>query len=212
MRRAKRLRDRGFEPAEKKYWNNRYMEDKESIEWYQSPQALQNLLRRHVQPGMKVLIVGCGNSELGATLYDSGVLDIINIDFSDVVIEQQREKNKDRDGMSWETMSVLEMDDGICPPEFFDVVIDKACFDCVVSNPGSARNGDLFLSGVSKRLKPQGLFIHVTFALPQRRVKLLEVPGYKWDVTYDKNGMEKPSIDNNMDKERHYVYVMKKQF
>ena len=159
-----------------------------------------------------MLIVGCGNSEMGPFLYDTGVIDIINIDFSDVVIRQQKERHKDRDGMQWEVMNALEMDDGIVPPEYFDVVIDKACFDSVVSNPGSARNGDQFLAGISKRLKPQGIFIHVTFALPPKRLKLLEVAGYKWDVTYDKNGIEKPTIDNNAEKEHHYVYVMKKQF
>ena len=117
--------------------------------------------------------------------------------------------------MTWHHMDVLDMDPELIAEDHYDVVIDKACLDSCISAPGSKRNADIFLSNVSRVLKPQGVFIHVTFSQPHVRNRLLDVKAYKWDVQYDKNGIDKPSIDNKTsDKsaEKHFVYLCTKQF
>jgi len=215
--RARRLRDRGFAPSNAEYWNRRYVEDVEPMEWYQQPQALEKVLNQYVRAGMKVLIVGCGNSTLGESMYDTGVVDITNIDFSDVVISQMEDKYAaDRDGMKWAAMDAREMNKTVCPDETFDVVIDKACLDCNMSGPGSARNADRMLSEVSRVLKPLGVFISISFMKPDQRLPFLEKEdGFKWDVEKPVKTMTKPTI-NPTDipdiRNPHFVYVITKKF
>ena len=66
------------------------------FEWYSEWAQLRPLLRAAVgadapedatavpnhSAGGRVLVVGCGNSELSAQMYDDGFVDITNIDFS----------------------------------------------------------------------------------------------------------------------------------
>ena len=71
------------------------------FEWYSEWAQLRPLLRAAVgateapadaaaAPGGRVLVVGCGNSELSAQMYDDGFTDITNIDFSKARRLQQR--------------------------------------------------------------------------------------------------------------------------
>ena len=43
---------------------------------------------------MKILMLGCGNANFSADLYDDGYKNITNVDISSVVIQQMIEKNK----------------------------------------------------------------------------------------------------------------------
>ena len=54
-----------------------------------------------------ILIVGCGNSPLSEELYDEGYCNQVNIDYSSVVIDQMRKRNKEkRPLMVYETIDV----------------------------------------------------------------------------------------------------------
>ena len=60
------------------------------FEWYSDWRQLRPLFRAAVAAGSapphggRLLVVGCGNSELSAQLYDDGFTNIVNIDFSKV--------------------------------------------------------------------------------------------------------------------------------
>jgi len=224
---AQQIKEDGFFPWEADYWNDRYeMEENDAkdrgdsvipFEWYQPPEALMSILSGLIKPLIKpkVLIVGCGNSRLGEVLYDKGVFDITNIDFSDVVISQMEEKyGAEKDGMKWACMNARDMNKQICPDDTFDVVIDKACLDCNMSGPGSARNSDSVLFQISRVLKAMGVLISISFAKPETRLPLFEKPGYKFEIT-DKKAIPKPTInatDIPDSQNPHYVYVMTKKF
>ena len=61
---------------------------------------------------MSILILGCGNADFSADLYDDGYQDITNVDISDVVIKQMQEKNKDeRPKMKWVVMDITDMEE-----------------------------------------------------------------------------------------------------
>ena len=61
---------------------------------------------------MSILILGCGNADFSADLYDDGYHDITNVDISDVVIKQMQEKNKDeRPKMKWVVMDITDMEE-----------------------------------------------------------------------------------------------------
>ena len=74
----------------KKYWNERYMASGEetSFEWLESFQTLRDILAVFLShKDIKILVLGCGNADFSADMYDEGYRHITNVDFSEVVIE-----------------------------------------------------------------------------------------------------------------------------
>lgn len=103
------VRDVGEEFRSKQYWDGFFTKVRKApasgrlpltrapaqrgaraFEWYSEWAQLRSLVRAAVgadegsptQLGGRLLVVGCGNSELSAQLYDDGFQDITNIDFS----------------------------------------------------------------------------------------------------------------------------------
>jgi ubiquinone/menaquinone biosynthesis C-methylase UbiE len=112
-------------------------------------------------------------------MYDAGFPNIVNIDFSAVVIDSMRQKHEQqRPSMRWEVMDMtdLKYEDGV-----FDVVIDKAAMDALMCdegdvwdpNPEVLAAADRMCGHISRVLKPNGLFLQISFAQPHFRRKYL---------------------------------------
>ena len=55
-------------------------------------------------------MLGCGNANFSADIYDHGYRNITNVDFSEVVINQMAQKNaKTRPEMTWQVLDVTNM-------------------------------------------------------------------------------------------------------
>lgn len=77
---------------------------------------------------MKILMLGCGNADLSADMYDNGYKNITNVDFSKVVIEQMINKNGvERPEMTWQVLDITDM--SVFETDTFDIVIDKSTID-----------------------------------------------------------------------------------
>lgn len=153
--------------------------------------------------------VGCGNSSFSADLYDAGFPNIVNIDFSTVVIDSMRQKHEqvslpnsdivaavpycargsvaelgavpqERPHMRWE---VMDMTDLKYESGTFDVVIDKAAMDALMTdegdvwdpNPEVLEAADRMCGHMSRVLKPHGVFLQISFAQPHFRRRYLLV-------------------------------------
>ena len=84
------------------YWDQRYAADEEgAFDWYQGWETLERYLKPFLSadPDFEVLIPGCGNSRLGAALYDAGYMNITNVDSSSVVISQMTDRYADKEEM-----------------------------------------------------------------------------------------------------------------
>ena len=84
------------------YWDQRYAADEEgAFDWYQGWETLERHLKPFLSadPDFEVLIPGCGNSRLGAALYDAGYTNITNVDSSSVVISQMTDRCADKEEM-----------------------------------------------------------------------------------------------------------------
>jgi 2-polyprenyl-3-methyl-5-hydroxy-6-metoxy-1,4-benzoquinol methylase len=90
--------------AKQTYWDTRFKEE-ESYEWLLSFKQIASYLTPILKLTDKVLLVGCGNSDFSADLYDAGFVNLVNIDFSGVVIENMRRKNAERVKMEWRVRS-----------------------------------------------------------------------------------------------------------
>ncbi|XP_062353582.1 eEF1A lysine and N-terminal methyltransferase isoform X2 [Cinclus cinclus] len=121
-----------------RYWDRFFRQrGRRPFEWYGAFPELCPVLHKYVRPRDKVLVVGCGNSELSEQMYDMGVCeDITNIDISDAVIRQMRERSAStRPKMSYLLMDMLQMD---FPDAHFQVVLDKGTLDALLTDEEEA--------------------------------------------------------------------------
>ncbi|XP_075567158.1 eEF1A lysine and N-terminal methyltransferase isoform X2 [Pelecanus crispus] len=117
-----------------RYWERFFRQrGQRPFEWYGAFPELCPVLHKYVRPRDKVLVVGCGNSELSEQMYDMGMCeDIVNIDISDMVIRQMQERSRSkRPKMSYLQMDMLQMD---FPDAHFQVVLDKGTLDAILTD------------------------------------------------------------------------------
>ena len=122
------------------YWDERFKEEA-SYEWLLEFEQVKPLLKQHgVIPSSssnlpRVLVVGCGNSNFSKDLFDAGVTNLVSIDFSEEVIRRMRERQP---SLEWRVMDMTDMKgfDG----DVFDIVLDKAAMDALVTDEGDPWN------------------------------------------------------------------------
>ena len=114
---------------------------------------------------LRLLNLGCGNSKLPLTLADEyGYTDIVNIDYSQPVVEKMREvdglrlrKGKKNQPLKWIVGDVTDMQKTV-DSNSVDVVIDKSTLDALYCGEGGRervakvlRECDRILLGKSSR-------------------------------------------------------------
>ncbi|KAK3088532.1 hypothetical protein FSP39_020234 [Pinctada imbricata] len=113
------------------YWDQFFRKrGTKAFEWYGEYPELCEVLHKYVKSLDRILMVGCGNSQLSENMYDVGYRHITNIDISDTVIRQMTDRHKDqRPEMSFIKMDATKMDfeDGS-----YSVVLDKGTLDALM--------------------------------------------------------------------------------
>lgn len=150
----------------------------------------------------QILMLGCGNSTLSEDMFDAGYTHILNVDFSQTVIQKMRAR---RPEMKWEVMNVQQMD-GVLS-ESVDVAIDKGTMDALMCEKGDVwdppqsvvEDVKKEVDEVERVLKKGGKFIYITFGQPHFRKRFLERAC--WDVEVTKLG----------DAFHYFVYTMTKR-
>ncbi|KDO35701.1 hypothetical protein SPRG_18855 [Saprolegnia parasitica CBS 223.65] len=162
------------------YWDSRFASE-ESYDWLARYNDVADLIAQYVPKSSRLLIVGCGNSTFSVDLYDAGYTNIVNLDFSSVVIERMSGKyTESRPLMRWVVGDMLKLPESF-DASSFDVVIDKAAMDALMVEGGDtwspaehllAQAHDM-CTGVQKVLTPTGLFIQISFGQPHFRKRFL---------------------------------------
>jgi ubiquinone/menaquinone biosynthesis C-methylase UbiE len=183
-----------------KYWDDRYQRNKaRSYDWLLHYEQLEAILLKEVGNfdivSCKLLHVGCGNSDFGYKFYRHCER-ITNIDFSSGVIE----KMQDAYGGSHPKMQWLVMDMRKLLNHFeensFDVVFDKGSLDAIWSDgasqwePNEETIQDVHdtLNGILRVLRPQGIFVSISFGQPHFRVKHYSISGIQYSLTWSQIG------------------------
>lgn len=79
-------------------------------EWTDLQGFLAMLMPKSKSATVPILVAGCGNSELSAHMYDAGWHNIINVDFSKVVVaEMLRLHVRSRPHMRWQVMDITHL-------------------------------------------------------------------------------------------------------
>lgn len=91
---------------------------------------------KSIKPPSSILVLGCGNSDFSALLYDDGNHRITNIDFSELVINEMKIKNSSRVSMRWLVQDMTNMVDSLTSIDGgkgFDIIFDKGALDALYS-------------------------------------------------------------------------------
>ncbi|EGR34823.1 protein kinase domain protein [Ichthyophthirius multifiliis] len=196
------------------YWEERYTRDPEPFDWYQRFQGIKQFIVPYLTAESRILNVGAGNSRLSEELFDEGYTYITNIDISQVVTKQMQEKYKDKPStFKYIMMDVKIMD---LPNSSFDIVIDKGTLDSVICGENTVTNAMKALTNISQILKPNGIYICISYGQPDHRLLYLDKQKYGWIISVEQ--VHKPTISTSIqltseDKDSpnvHYIYICKK--
>ena len=203
--------------ADKNYWLERYENTKNTSEWYDDYETIKPLIYQlNISKRSVILHVGIGNSEFSEKMYDDGFKKSYNIDFARNVIHFMKLRNKRlRNSMIFETMDALNVE---YEDEQFDVIFDKATFDCILCDIGADKKAKIYIKEIYRLLKPKGYYFLISNSEPTKRIKYLRNSNMKFNVAIYKIENEEEDINKydmldfnmNLFKKTHYVYICKK--
>ena len=183
------------------YWEKRYEEQQgRTFDWLESYASLRPLLSPLCPQNARILILGCGNAELGESLYKDGCTHIDNIDISSTVIAQMKERNAGLTDMTWSVMDVRALD---FPSSTFDLAIDKSTIDALLCGDNSYINVAKMTREVQRVLKTGGTYMAISYGHPCTRLEHLQWKYLDWEVSH--------VIMNGESQNTHFVYLCKKR-
>lgn len=184
-----------------RYWDQRYLKDKEPFDWYARYDGLEAVLAAHAEDkDVEVLHVGCGTSTLGEDLCGAGFKYVMNLDISRACIIAQLERYEQLRNNKFMHGNACALE---FPDETFDLVIAKATLDVIRCGEGALGNVRRCCGEVVRVLRPGGRFIAVSHAADLGEV-LEQVVG--WSLKTET--LAKPQTDpRNPDGAVLHVYV-----
>ena len=188
--------------------------DIEPFDWYQRYGGIKDIITQYLQPGFQILNIGCGNSLLAEEMYEDGYHNITSIDFSKIVIEQMNAMYKEKiPNLKFEEQDIRKMPYHDC---CFDAVIDKGTLDSILCGDSSGPNAEKALKEIYRVLNPKGVYIVVTYGLPEQRLEYFKRPEFKWTPILHKVAKTTISTqavvaaEDKNEKNFHYIYILKK--
>ncbi|KAF8967722.1 S-adenosyl-L-methionine-dependent methyltransferase [Flammula alnicola] len=175
----------------KEYWDQRYSEEGEgeSFDWFKSYADLAELLHVFIpNKSSKILMLGCGNSRLSEDMWGDGYRNIVNTDYSKILIDQMKKRHSLlRPEMEWHEMDVRSL---VFEDETFDVAIDKGTMDAMMTVKGDVWDPpqqviDDCTQEVDETLRvlrKGGIFIYLTFGQPHFRRRYLQRQGTTLEI------------------------------
>ncbi|CAK0783523.1 hypothetical protein CVIRNUC_006722 [Coccomyxa viridis] len=155
-----------------------------AFEWYGEWKQLRPLMLPLLKGHKDILVIGCGNSDLSADMYDDGCTGVTNIDFSKGVIKEMMLKNlRQRPLMKWQVMDMTQTKfaDGS-----FSAIVDKGGLDALMGEdtPGADEAGAKLLAEVARLLEARKGSVYFCVTLAQSHVsrRLLAAFSGPWHV------------------------------
>lgn len=175
------------------YWNQRFTNE-EQYDWLVTYKDIKLYINQYVPNKLsRILIIGCGNSTLTYDMYVDGYKSIISIDYSDIVIQNMRNKYKHITDLRWYICDIRLLHQ-LFPLHYFDVIIDKACIDSMIVDQGDPWNprADVkdnihtCIKSIRNVLNNDyGLYIQISWQQPHFRVNnYLNRISYQWNIKY----------------------------
>ncbi|KAF9054476.1 S-adenosyl-L-methionine-dependent methyltransferase [Panaeolus papilionaceus] len=175
----------------REYWDHRYSQeaDDESFDWFKSFADLTDLLHEIIPTkSAHILMLGCGNSTLSQDMWEDGYRNIVNIDYSPVLVQKMSARHSTvRPEMEWHQMDVRELN---FDDESFDVAIDKGTMDAMMTAKGDVwdppaqvmEDCNKEVDEALRVLRKGGVFIYLTFGQPHFRRRYLQREGTSLEI------------------------------
>ncbi|TKR93248.1 hypothetical protein L596_007742 [Steinernema carpocapsae] len=185
---------------ENSYWNKRFASEAH-FEWLADWKKFQRLILPRLSKSDRILHIGCGNSRLSHELFEAGFTDVTNVDFSEILIENGKQRYPE---MKWVCNDMRTLHS--IPSGSMDVVVEKASIESLLvaersqwdPSDQAISDVDAILRSVQRVLKHDGIFISISFTQPHFRIPaIIRNPG--WSCTVETFG----------DYFHYYCYVMK---
>lgn len=188
------------------YWDERFSQE-DHYEWFKDYTHFRYLLLQHMDSHSSVLELGCGNSQLCEELYKDGITELTCIDLSAVAVEKMKQRLTSK-GYREIRALVADMLDLPFGDECFDIVVEKGTMDVLFVDSGDPWNPRpetvnkvmSMLQQVHRVLKPNGIFISITFGQPHFRRPFFKAPEFTWSIDWKTFG----------DGFHYFLYILKK--
>jgi len=195
------------------FYKNQFQDNNTTINWYfdltkfhTNEFSLKNLSKED-----EILIVGSGVSSTLDFFENNGYENIAIFDFSEELVKFLTEKyNKEWDIQSYDITEI-----GSNFPNEFNIIIDKGCLDCILSDP---KNGEAkYITALTNLLlslsENDGILYYFSNAKLEERINLFyNVPKIKYKVTtIDMNEtMKEEYKEFNPSDNMYYLYEITK--
>ena len=111
------------------FWDLKYATEHEPFEWYYGYESFRETIRDNISLDGKVMVAGCGSSNLVGDMADDGYQKIVAADLSRVVMTQLKYRYQDYPQISYFQGTLTDTD---LPEGSFDAVLDKGLFDALL--------------------------------------------------------------------------------
>lgn len=169
--------------------------------WSRRASTSQSVVSFPPRDACRVLILGCGNSLFGEDMRKDGWNGrMMNVDYSQVVIDQMKERHDNEvkkssgkksapmEFMCHDITTGLPFDD-----ESFDLIVAKGTFDAVLCSAGSVGNTEkLVQECVRCLMRGHGVFFVVTHGNPDNRQVYLE---HDNEISHHWDGVSVHTVD-----------------
>lgn len=205
-----------FTYANPRYWDEYYkkLEEGERFDWYlswntaikdvpfapmdsgapRSASKVGDIVGAYIKKESKILMLGCGNSDMSELMYKDGFEEIVNIDISEQLMQGLRDKQEAAmPKMQWLYMNASAM---TFDTSSFDVTVDKGTLDAM------EQNRELVLGAVReahRTLRSGGLFISVTFNPASVRIDAQLQKDVRWSSCHT-HPISKKAVPSGTDK------------
>ncbi|OQS00149.1 methyltransferase [Thraustotheca clavata] len=147
--------------ARKEYWDEFFTKRQEkAFEWYGQYANMRPVLKTIVKPSDRILVVGCGNSDLSPLWANDGYKNMVSMDFSELVIKEMKQKHPK---MQWDVMDMTNM---TYANESFECIMDKGALDALMATDEASvlASASKMFQEVDRTLSVNGTYICVTMA------------------------------------------------
>jgi hypothetical protein len=111
------------------FWDLKYATEHEPFEWYYGYDCFRETIRDYVPRNEKVMIAGCGSSNMLGDMADDGYENLIGADLSRVVMTQLKYRYQDYPQISFFQGTMTDTD---LPENSIGAVIDKGLLDALL--------------------------------------------------------------------------------
>lgn len=161
----------GAQYGKANFWDERYLSETEPFEWYYPYEVFRAILQGKFSFSAKVMIAGCGSSNMIEDMAADGYEQLVGCDFSRVAIAQMEVRCYNLPQASFHLRSLTDSD---YENEFFDAIIDKAAFDSIMCSDSGSTKVRQYVHEMERILTETGTFIVISHNNPSKILPYLE--------------------------------------